>query len=71
MLCPFCYAVPGFFSGFAVVLLGKKELIVPLLLSVWCHVVFICLYLFLTVLCTGLGCKIMPCLGQTYKGEQP
>ena len=54
MLSP-CFYMQFFVpSSFALILLGKTDLVALQLLSSWCHVAVTVLYLFLMVLWVGL-----------------
>ena len=55
----FCSAILCVLSRFAIILMGKTELVALLCLSSLCLVTFIVLWLFLTVQWVGLQCVIV------------
>ena len=66
MFVPCFYAVLCVFSSFAIILIGKRELFALIVLSSWCLVTVIVLWLFLTVPSVGLQCMIVVFLGHTH-----
>ena len=58
--------VIGVLSGFAIISLGKRELVALLLLSFCCHVAVSGLCFFLTVPWVGLQCVIGAFPGHTH-----
>ena len=56
MCAMFCCKVPSVLSGFAIILMGKRELFAFLCLSFWFLVTVIVLWLFLMVPRVGLQC---------------
>ena len=54
-----CCALLCVLSSFAIILIGKRELVALLCLSSWCFVIVIVLWLFLTVPWVGLQCVIV------------
>ena len=63
MCAMFCFKVPCVLSGFAIILMGKRELVAFLCLSSWCLVTVIILLHFLMVRWVCLQCVIVifPC----------
>ena len=55
----FCCAVLCVLSSFAIILMGKRELVALLYLSSWCFVTVIVLWLFLMVPWVGLQCVVV------------
>ena len=55
----FCCAVLCVLFSFAIILMGKRELVALLCLSSWCLVTVSGLRLFLTLLWVGLQCMIV------------
>ena len=52
----FCCAMLCVLSSFAILLMGKRELVALLSFIFWCLVTVVVLWLFLTVMWTGLQC---------------
>ena len=55
----FCCALFCVFSSFAIIVMGKRELVALLCLSSWLLVIVIVLWLFLMVPWVGLQCVIV------------
>ena len=56
MFVPCFYAILCVLSRFGIILMGKRKLVALLVLSYWCLVTIIDLWLFLTVPLVGLRC---------------
>ena len=56
----FCYALLYVHSGFAIILMGKRELVALLSLSSWCLVIVVWLFLALSRVCMQFVIVVFP-----------
>ena len=56
----FFYAIPYVHSSFAIILIGKRELVALLSLSSWCLVIVVCIFLVVSLVYVQFVIVIFP-----------
>ena len=56
----FCYVLLYFLSSFAIILVGKRELVVLLSLSSWCLIIVVWLFLVVPLVCLQFVIVVFP-----------